>query len=506
MNGSMRKSPGQPGSICRACILGAEILAGRTGFRGRLALFVLIGLLNIPAPRALSEDSPIRYGPASKSLQRTREPVILESEKLEGLFDGETFESVALYAYGHDGFRSIPFQIDPIGADGLVIPGYVNRVRKKAVYDFIPNPDRPEHFTGRYQVLFMARDTGDRCAEETLPAGFSKGLEIEVRDPLDGGMGWVYLLKPEGAPPAGTCPDYVDYRLIHENGGLSEQIRAKRYITGFPDADKPFAYGCWVIPEDAGGSGVNLLQTFRVRVKIRILFVNLDLDPKSAIVPYVLGYSDGPVRVSRRVYSSIVFKGIPMDRLMGEARLEAESHYYSNFFTFDGEVSLPGFVKKISKVNAMFTTDFTSEAVGLTWYNSANPGPDGCVVDGILSPQEQTLEQDPYLWSLLVGREGGWANILRMRSESIRSGMKLFYLDDNLLVDEKEPRLHGTWASTGYRMDRLDKTEEKLTFRTYIFAISRDFKPEDATGLIRLVYDPLEVGVSRVWDSGKEKG
>jgi hypothetical protein len=62
------------------------------------------------------------------------------------------------------------------------------------------------------------------------------------------------------------------------------------------------------------------------------------------------------------------------------------------------------------------------------------------------------------------------------------------------------------WASNGYRMDRLDKTEEKLTFRTYIFAISRDFKPEDATGLIRLVYDPLEVGVSRVWDSGKEKG
>jgi hypothetical protein len=55
-------------------------------------------------------------------------------------------------------------------------------------------------------------------------------------------------------------------------------------------------------------------------------------------------------------------------------------------------------------------------------------------------------------------------------------------------------------------MDRLDKTEEKLTFRTYIFAISRDFKPEDATSLIRLVYDPLEVGVSHVWASGKEKG
>ena len=69
-------------------------------------------------------------------------------------------------------------------------------------------------------------------------------------------------------------------------------------------------------------------------------------------------------------------------------------------------------------------------AAGSSWFNSVNADNGGCLVDGIMSPQEMGLEKDPYRWSLLVGPHGGWANVLLIRTASIQDKMKLFYLDD----------------------------------------------------------------------------
>ena len=434
-----------------------------------------------------------------RTLDRLRDPLIVEGSEFAGLFDAEAPQDLSLYAYGPGGFRAIPCQFDFIGEDKLVIPRQVNRVRQKAVYDFIPNPDYPERLAGRYQFLFMARDAGDLFPGPELPADFSKGVEIEIRDPVTGGVGWAYLMKP-GTAPAPLKDDYVDYTLIKKGQQNTEQIQAVGYVTGFPDANKPFAYGYWVIPRGAGGSGENLLQTLRVRVHIKILGLTLELDPKTNIIPYVLGYNDGPVRVTRRVFSSVVFKGIKMDWLMGgDAKLETESHYYGDYFFFDGEVSLPGFVKKVSKIKAMFTTDFSKNASGLTWFNSENAADPGCVADGKMSPQEQALAQAPYGWSLLTGEQGGWANILQMHTASVRPNMKLFYLDDSAYRYEKDPDIDGTWASTGYYLDKLDKAEEKVTFRTNIFAIPNTFSVSDIPQLTRLVDNPLQPAVKRFW-------
>jgi len=436
--------------------------------------------------------------PDDNSLHRDRDPLLIEGKDLKGLYDGENLGNVGLFAYSSEGFHPVPFQFDFIDEDGLVIPGHVNRVMEKGVYDFIPNDAYPDRLQGHYQLLFMARDTGDRYTGDTLPKGFAKALEIQVTDPVSKGRGWAYLMKPASVLQEAR-QDYVDYTLIQDDHQNTEQIQARGYTTGFPDADKPFAYGYWMIPKDAGGTGEDLLQTFRVRMKIKILFFNLDLDPKNSIIPYVLGYNDGPIRVTRRVYSSIVIKGIKMDRFMGDAKLETESHYYGSYFFFDGEVSLPGFVKKISKVKAMFTTDFSHLATGLDWYNAVNGPAQGCVVDGQMSPEEKALSDAPYKWSLLVGPQGGWANILQMHTASVRPNMKLYYLDDASYTSEKDSDLNGTWASTGYYLDKLDQVEEKVTFRTSIFAIPNTFTVSDTDQMVRLVYDPLQASVERIW-------
>ncbi len=430
-------------------------------------------------------------------LRRQWDPVVFEGDALQGFFDGEPIDNLGVYVYTPQGFRTIPSQIDLIGEDGMVIPGYVNRVRKKAVYDFIPNKDKPTVLSGRFQVLFMAQDTGCRYPGQSIPEGFTKASEIEVLDHVNNQTGWAYIMKPANGKPTHASTDYVDYSLVVANGHTTEQIKGSHYVTGFPDADKPFAYGCWIIPKNAGGTEVNLLQTFRVRVKLNVLGIHLDFDPKNNIVPYVVSYNDGPIRVTRRVTNSIVIKGLKMDWLAGATRLETESQYYARFFYFDGEVNLPRVLKKLSKIDAMFTTDFGQNATGMYWYNSVNSDRAGCLVDGIMSPQEQHLSPEFYRWSLLVGPQGGWANILNMHAQSIRDCMELFYLDDNSYTDEKEPALLGTWASTGYALHRLDKVEDIVAFRTYIFAVPSDFKVSETEDLLQLVYHPISARASR---------
>jgi len=183
--------------------------------------------------------------------------------------------------------------------------------------------------------------------------------------------------------------------------------------------------------------------------------------------------------------------------------LETESHYYGDFFYFDGEVSLPGFLKKISNIKAMFTTDFTPQATGTAWYSSTNVADQGCLTDGRMSPQEQALVKDPYQWVLIMGKQGGWANILQMFTESMKPNMKLFYLDDYAYLDPKEPDLKGTYASTGYYLDRLDEIEEVVSFRTYLFAIPNTFTIPDTNKLVNLVYHPVKVSVPKLWEELK---
>jgi len=482
----------------------------RTG-RVPLPLLLLIAALFLPvlSPPCFSQEQPVPAPSATleeteegrMTLVRNRDPVVLRNRSLGDLLDGASVHDVALYAYDGRQFHRIPFQFDFIGQDGLVIPSHVNRVMEKAVYDFVPNEKVPDRLVPPYELLFMTKDMGDRYAGDGIPEGFTRAMEIRVQETRGTGSGWVYLMEPRfRASPAEK--DYVNYTLIRKGHQNVEQIQAESYTTGFPDADKPFAYGYWMIPNGAGGTGVNLLQTFRVRINMKILFFHLELDPKNNIIPYVIGYNDGPVRVTRRVFSSVVLKGIKMDRFMGDAKLETESHYYGSFFYFDGEVSLPDIVKKISKIQAMFTTDFSANATGMKWYNTPNEGNRGCLVDGKMSPQELALDPSPYLWSLLVGPQGGWANILQMHTQSVKPNMNLFYLDDSAYRNEKDPDLNGTWASTGYSLEKLDEVDDKVTFRTTILAIPDTFQVPNTRELVNLVYHPPHGHVERTWKLG----
>jgi hypothetical protein len=442
----------------------------------------------------------IESAPAERS--RSRDVVILDDPRTGRIFQAQAPEAVRLYAHTGQGFSPIPFQIDFVGEDGLVIPEQVNRFLGQTVYDFTPNPDYPSRLAGRTQILFMAGDGGSRFPGPTLPERFERGMEIVVKDPLDGRVFYAYLLQPR--PPAAEptrSEDYVDYELVPDPGGRgrTQRIRSQGVIMGFADLTQPYVFTDWTVPVDAGGSGTDILQTVRIRMRIRFLFFTFDLDPRNNVFSSVLGFRDGPIRVTRRVRSSVMLGGIKMDRLMSQATLETESHYLRDFSFFDGSVAFPGLVKSVSKIRAVFTTDFNANAAGMIWTNSENDSGPGCLVDGRMSPQERRLETGPYQWALIQGPQGGWANILRVHNESVRPYMNLAYLDDGSYRDEKDPDLRGAWGATGFSLERLDRAEEKITWRSFVFSIPSGFTESDMEGLVRLVFHPLEAGMGRAW-------
>ena len=101
-----------------------------------LVLFALeIGILSARELPQEPLSKVVSLSPVEE-LRRQRDPAWVESKDFQGIFDGLEAQSVDLYAYRDQEFHSIPFQIDPIDSDGLVIPGYVNQAKGDVVYDF----------------------------------------------------------------------------------------------------------------------------------------------------------------------------------------------------------------------------------------------------------------------------------------------------------------------------------------------------------------------------------
>src|SRR3989441_967074 len=121
----------------------------------------------------------------TKTLQREQEPVIVRAGLLAGLPDRET-SRYRLYAVRHGSLEPIPFQFDARGADGELILS-----EDGAETEFTFGDDD--------ELVFMAKDTGDRAPNDLLPA--DAALELTVVDRARAGTAWAYLVHFPANPP-----------------------------------------------------------------------------------------------------------------------------------------------------------------------------------------------------------------------------------------------------------------------------------------------------------------
>ncbi|MEW6271800.1 MAG: hypothetical protein AB1689_21160 [Thermodesulfobacteriota bacterium] len=214
---------------------------------------------------------------------RPHDAVIVPAARLSELPLRDTTR-LRLYRAEQGRLVAIPFQFDQRDADGEPVVG------------------GPVEFAlgDRDELVFMARDAGERASAESLPADCTAALEIELHGGDPGPRAWAYLLAFATPPPPEPFAPYVVYDWT------ARQARSAAYHVDYAQARNYFT-GIRVL-EDAGGNRANLLRQSRMRgsptFSLLLTDLTLDFTEQSSVVE-IEGVRAGPVRAIRRVRLSV---------------------------------------------------------------------------------------------------------------------------------------------------------------------------------------------------------
>jgi hypothetical protein len=150
------------------------------------------------------------------TLNRPKDPVVLNGSSLTPLVGADVGKIVGFRYVG--GWQQIPIQIDERDVVDLAKP-YNASAKGVAVLQYCdPNTytgaDSNLLFDGDDELVFMAFDAGDKASGPD-PSGVvaNSGLEIRITDPIDGGVGYVYLFRTTGGLAPGAGQQYVSYNF-----------------------------------------------------------------------------------------------------------------------------------------------------------------------------------------------------------------------------------------------------------------------------------------------------
>jgi len=422
----------------------------------------------------------ITMGPASsaeaekKTLTRTEDPVVAMATEVPSMMHA-SIKKLSLMKYEGEGFSPIPFQVDERDpATGR----FVYTLGEKA------DPSKGDGtYTGADELVFMAWDVGDKApAESEVPCGSSKSAEIEVKDPKNGGKGWVYLFECSGAPPLSK----LDYAK-HESAPDRDWVKTDRYHFSEPNTSRYFAR--LALKGESGKVGRNLVDRIKGRAKINALGGLIKLNtPESSLKGNLQCYIDGPVRV---VHLMIAYIELAMIKLnLGG---QAENLFYPNYFVTPIEVDMPFNPSAIMKTfNMRYAIDWRKEMEGAKYYDPINTK--GVVLDGKMSADEKklnyTAEHD---WYGLAGPQGNlvvhakmpgkWKNIVKL---------KLYYVDDLTAMDppEEDPGQR----CPGFMIDSMvDISAGKYHYYLY-YMVPEVAPPESAPAMLDIIKHPLKTG------------
>ena len=284
---------------------------------------------------------------ASKTLVRFHDPVIISAAALGTLPDRWT-AGWRLYRVEAGKAIPIPFQFDPLKDGDVVVDAPV---------DFELGADD--------QLVFMAKDTGDRAPDGFWLPGCDAVREIEVTDPVGAGRGWSYLAHFPGAAPPPSTDHYVHYDRA------TNRARSAFYEVEYAPTRNYFT-ALKVMPP-AGGDGRNLLHQTRMlgRPTFHLLFGNVALGftEQNSIVA-VDGVREGPVRAVRRVRLSVdlgrYFPELPSGTVY--------THHYLTSYTTPTQMSIPWLaLKTLRDFTFEEVSDFRADAMPMRYWDGANP-------------------------------------------------------------------------------------------------------------------------------------
>jgi hypothetical protein len=400
-----------------------------------------------------------------KTLDRPHDPVILSTGLLADVPDRETAR-YRLYA-GRDGhLEPIPFQFDARGDDGELV---LTEGGAETEFTFDQDDD----------LVFMAKDTGDRIADTALPAGRDAALEIEVTDRQRGEQGWVYLVHFAGDAPPRSRVRYATFDPV------SQEAHAASYEVLYSHDRSNFLTSIRV-PRAAGGTGETLLQRLRMRISPTFSLLLTTFRPSFTEQSFSVepdGLKNGPVRAVRRVRQSLDlgrgFPEIPNGRVY--------TYYYATSFRTPSRFSVPWLALKTLR-------DFRFESVntfadGMRYWDTANP--EGVAVAAADCPAASEADHD---WWAVSGDRGTFLEALAIPKEWRAWGIKrgVVFKDGGVgysLLDMTKLRRAGA-----YDLD------------SELVVLPRPYQPGDEAEALAGIREPLVTAVRSVAsDRGGER-
>ncbi len=243
------------------------------------------------------------------------------------------------------------------------------------------------------ELVFMAADAGERVAyARDLPAGLvaGSGLEVAVTDPIDGGVGYVYLFETDGTLDpsagasygtytfdllAGSYPD--DYDLVNGPNPEDSEFVSPLYRTHFSDR--------WIRDElevtTAGSTGVDILDRHKNMFGPGVCQRTEETfsDGEGAFFANI----SGPVRSIRSYMGA------------NSGPLTQRDHIF-----YGGRQDIVTSLRVHAIPGVMDLYDYSPAATGMTYHNDRDPS--GVDVDG--SPDAVSL--GAIQWEMVTGTQG----------------------------------------------------------------------------------------------------
>lgn len=399
-------------------------------------------------------------GPAAAtSADRIRvdEPVIVTGAQVPDLLGAPVGELFA-FAFFSGVAQPVVIQIDERASSGLYVP---------AEDGLLDTND---------EIVLLAGEAGEQQENPAITAGETVVLpayEFMIRDPLEGGQGWVYLYRSTLLSGAGL--DYVTY-----DGGSDRIASPGVYQIGF-DALHGFRDEIFL-----GGNPTDLLDRDKLRVAgvVPLPFplpdLAFDLNEEDLSLANV-AVLDGPVRVTRVATLTLSGDGAQVINVM---------HAYPHLVMQPISVTLPAAEVQIEL--AQFLTDWNAQASGMVYADERVSPP--VPVDG----QPDAVPETPLsTWRQVSGAYGVWISILPVPADLAGAG-KIMYRDQAAF--DSQDRGDGlAYGESGLSFESPAVAGIALSGREYFYAPGSAVDPGR---LAAQVDQPLSVTVS-AWFSGR---
>ncbi|MHC4443543.1 MAG: hypothetical protein ACYTBZ_04585 [Planctomycetota bacterium] len=354
------------------------------------------------------------------TLDRDRDPVVITGIDLSLMLGLPVNEVVAFRYQG--GWQQIPVQIDErkVVDYGIVyntdpVSLYTTAYADSSTYT---GPDDDPAFDGDDELVFMAKDGGDRAGVAVaLPMGVvsGTGLEITIDDPVDGGQGYVYLFRTDGTLSPGAVVDYITYTF---------NLLAGSYIPNYstmngPNPEDSEAYSAhyrthfsdrWIRDElnvlSGSSSGADILDRHKNMFGPGIC--QRTENTFSAGEGAFFVNKDGAVRAIRSYMGA------------NSGPLTQREHIF-----YEQRQDITTFLRVHPIQGVMDVYDYSPDAAGMTYYNDLNLG--GVLVDGI--PDVVTAGQ--IVWEMVTGVQGSLIVSHYIETDIDPFDYTLYYSDDS---------------------------------------------------------------------------